>query len=409
MSLDMTSFEAALKEHYTNDAVENMVYADNPFLAMVPKYENFGGKTAPVPLIYANPQGRSATFTNAQARSTLSSTKLEDFVLKRVQDYSIATIDNETLEASKGDANAFMEAATTEIDGAIQSLTRSLAIALYKDGFGSIGQINATVTGTVLTLVNANDITNFEVGHVLVFSATSGASVLRANSLVVIGIDRSAGTMTVSANLNTITGITANDFIFIQGDRQNVASPVALKVSGLDAWIPSVAPTSTLFFNVDRTQDVTRLAGLRHDGTSQPIEEALIDLASKIAREGGKPTHCFVNYSKYAALEKSLGPKVQYLELDMDNFVGFRGILINGPRGVIKVIPDQNCPSNRAYMVQMDTWKLMSLGKAIRVSNTDGLPMLRQATADGVEVRYSFYGNLACKAPGYNGVALLPV
>ncbi len=48
MSLDMTSFDAALKQHYTNDRVENMVYADNPFLAMVPKMTDFGGKNLPI-------------------------------------------------------------------------------------------------------------------------------------------------------------------------------------------------------------------------------------------------------------------------------------------------------------------------------------------------------------------------
>lgn len=42
MSLDLTSFAAALKQHYTNDRIENMVYADNPLLAMLSKMEDFG-------------------------------------------------------------------------------------------------------------------------------------------------------------------------------------------------------------------------------------------------------------------------------------------------------------------------------------------------------------------------------
>ena len=53
-------------------------------------------------------------------------------------------------------------------------------------------------------------------------------------------------------------------------------------------------------------------------------------------------------------------------------------------------------------MVQLNTWKLYSLGKAVRVIDTDGLQMLRQATADGVEVRYGFYGQVGCRGPGYN-------
>ena len=114
MSLDMTSFDAALKQHYTDDAVENMVYKDNPFLALVGKMEDFGGRNLPIPLIRSNPANRSATFSVAIAGTTTSG--VDAFLLTRVKDYSVATIDNETLEASKGNANAFLEAATVEID-----------------------------------------------------------------------------------------------------------------------------------------------------------------------------------------------------------------------------------------------------------------------------------------------------
>lgn len=402
MSLDMTSFDAALKQHYTDEAVENMVYKDNPFLALVAKMEDFGGRNLPIPLIYGNPQNRSATFATAIAGTTTS--KLDDFLLTRVKDYSIATIDNETLEASKGNANAFLEAATVEIDGVINSLTRSLATKLYRSGWGELGQIDATVTGTTLTLANANDIVNFEVGMQLVFAASLDSDALRASgaSVTVTAVNRSAGSMTVSANLSTITGLTASDYIFIKGDRQDSATPSRLAVAGLGAWVPSSAPGSSSFFGVDRTVDVTRLGGLRLDATSTPIEEALIEGASLVAREGGKLDHFFMSYATFSSLEKALGTKVQYVDVKMNAEVGFRGIMVNGPRGPIKVIPDQNCPSNRVFGVQLSTWKLYSLGKAVRVIDTDGLQMIRQASADGVEVRYGFYGNLGCRAPGFN-------
>jgi hypothetical protein len=399
MSLDLVSFDAALKQHYTNDTVEMMVYKDNPFLALVKKMEDFGGRNLPIPLIYGNPQGRSASFTNAQTRGQVTNSKLADFVLTRVKDYSIATIDNETLEASKGNANAFMEAATTEIDGAINTLTRSLATALFRSGFGDIGQV-ASISSNTITLLSEESVTNFEVGMVLVASATQGSSVLRAGSAIIVAVDRTAGTITVDSAAG-ITGLAANDFLFVQGDRENSATPVRLKVSGLEAWIPSTTPTSTPFFGVDRSVD-TRLGGLRIDGSALPIEEALIDAAALAAREGAKIDHFFMSYEKYAELEKALGSKVQYIDLQVKAEIGFRGIMINGPRGPIKCIPDQNCPSDRIFGLQMDMWKLYSLGKAVRVIDSDGLQMLRQANADGVEVRYGFYGNLGCRAPGYN-------
>ncbi len=395
MSLDLSSFASALKQHYTDDRVQNMVYKDNPLLAMIAKMEEFGGKNLPIPIIYGNPQRRSADFATAQANS--SSSKLKDFVLTRNHDYSLAAIDNETLEASKGNANAFMEAATTEIDGAINSATRSLAIAMYRTGSGSIGQVANTGFATpVLTLTNPDDVTNFEVGMILQASTDDGGGSVESGTLTVDGVDRDAGTVTMSGNLSAgIATIAQNDFVFAEGDYDQ-------KVKGLLAWLPSTAPDSTPFFTVDRSSDVTRLAGIRYDGSAQPIEEALIGAASRVAREGGKPDTCFLNYSKYADLEKALGSKVQYVNNPVTAEIAFRGILINGPRGPIKVIPDQNCPSDRAFMLQMDVWKLYSLGKAPKILDTDGLKMLRQSSADGVEARVGYYAQVGCRAPGWN-------
>ena len=401
MALDLTSFDAALKQHYTSDMVQNMVYKDNPFLALVAKYEDFGGRNLPIVLIYGNPQNRSATFATAQAGT--SNSKLEDFILTRVKDYSIATIDNETLEASKGNANAFMEAATVEIDGSINSLTRSVAISLFRDSSGYIGQLNAepteVVSPFVIQLKSAEDVTNFELGQVLVvFADKSGGSARTSNgtlaSFPIVGINRSTGALTVTGAYDASGTIAADDYIFVNGDR-------GLKISGMEGWVPASAPSSTAFFGVDRSVD-TRLGGLRLTGTSLPIEEALINGASLCAREGGKIDHFFMSYAKYAELEKALGSKVQYIDLKVNPEVGFRGIMVNGPRGPIKCIPDQNCPATTIFGVQLNSWKLYSLGKAVRVIDSDGLQMLRQSSADGVEVRYGFYGNLGCNAPGRN-------
>lgn len=398
MALDMTSFASSLKAHYTNDTVENMVYTDNPLLAMMTKYEKFGGKNLPIPIIHGNPQGRSASFTKAQANKT--NTQMKDFVLTRAKDYSLASIDNETIEASKGDANAFLEAATTEIDGAINSAARSLAIALYGSGSGKIGQILSISTNTI-TLAQVEDITNFEVGMTLAVSAADGGGAVKVGTILVAGLDRDLGTVRGSVNITAaIATAAALDFIFVDGDYDQ-------KLKGLAAWLPSSAPSSAPFFSVDRSVDATRLGGVRVDGTNAPIEEVLVKSASRLAREGGKPDYCFMSYSKYAELENALGSKVQYVDMKVTAEISFRGVSINGPKGPIKVIPDQNCPQNRAYMLQTDTWKLYSLGKAPKILDTDGLKMLRDSNADSVEIRVGYYAQVGCRAPGYNAVILL--
>ena len=392
MALNMTTFAAALKQHYTNERIENMVYKDNPFLAMVAKYEDFGGENLKLPIKYGIPQGRSATFSDAQANKT--NTQLKAFLLTRQADYSLASIQNETIEASKGNANAFMEAATVEIDGAIESATRSLAIACFGDGSGAIGQVLATTSSVAtFTLKQIDDVTNFEVGMQLKLNATkTGSSGTLSTAVTVDGINRDTGVITLSASAS----LTADHFIYQEGDYD-------AKIKGLNAWVPSSAPGSTdSFFGVNRSSDATRLGGIRFDGSSLPIEEALIGGASRVAREGGKPDVCFMNYSNFADLEKALGSKVSYVDVKASPEIGFRGILVHGPRGPIKVIPDQNCPKDVAFMLQMDVWKLYSLGKAPKILDSDGLKFLRDSSADSVEVRVGYYAQLGCRGPGYN-------
>jgi hypothetical protein len=180
-------------------------------------------------------------------------------------------------------------------------------------------------------------------------------------------------------------------------------------VKGLQAWLPYGGPSATSFFGVDRTADSTRLGGIWQDGSAKPIEEALIDIASIIGREGGSPDYCFMSHQDYANLVKALGSKVQYVNVNAPNMpqIGFSGVRIQGPKGEIKVIPDHNCPSKYAFMLQMNTWELMSLGKAPSLFETDGSLWLRTADGDSVDVRLYYYANLSCKAPGYNGVVKL--
>jgi hypothetical protein len=387
MALNMTTFAAALKQHYTDEKIENMVYKDNPFLAMLSKYEDFGGENLKLPVKYGIPQGRSATFADAVSNKTAS--QLKAFLLTRKADYAIASIANETIEASKGNSNAFIEAATFEIDGAIEAATRSLAVSLYGDGSGSIGVVGALATTTAsndtVTLATIQDITNFEVGMQLNF----GTAI--ANKKI-DSINRDTGVFILDA----ASGATTTEAIYVDGDKDNM-------LTGLGGWLPSTAPGSTdSFFGVNRSSDSTRLGGIRFDASSLPLEEGLIGAAARVAREGGKPDVCFVNYSNFADLEKALGSKVSYVDVKVNPEIGFRGILIHGPRGPIKVVPDQNCPNGVAYMLQMDVWKLYSLGKAPKILDSDGLKFLRESTADAVEARIGYYAQLGCRAPGFN-------
>lgn len=400
--LDLGSMNAALKELYDGQTIENLVYADNPFMAMVPKKTDFGGKYKPIPIITGVSQGRSATFANAQGNQ--SPAQVQSFLLTRTTDYAIATIDNQTMLASKTDQMAFLEGSKLLIDCQLQGLSNSVASAMFRTGTGSIGQIaTGGITTGVITLSNPGDIVQFEVNQVLQANQSDGGTP-RAALGYVIAVDRSAGKFTVSATAmggtaGSPSGWAAADFLLVQGD-------LNAKCSGVAGWLPTTAPTSSdLFYGVNRSVDTWRLGGGRYNGSAQPLEEALYDASALLAREGGKPTDCIVNYQSFSALEKSMGGKVVYVDAKGPGELFFRGIKVNGASSSFTVWADRSCQPLTGYLLDMKTWCLEGLGdvpQILKYGNDVNGDMLRVSNADAGEVRMAAYYNLRTNAPGWN-------
>lgn len=416
-----TNQVAALKELYDNPSeyLKDLVYKKNPFMALVRKDESpsgFAGKYIPVPLIYGDPQGRSATFSNAQSNQTATSDI--SFFVYRVRNYQLVTIQNELMEASASDVGAFIDQAKLQVDTGLRNIGNDIARQLFGLPNQQRGTLSAISTG-VITLTNSADIVNFEVGMSLVSYSVSGSTPTQSTGAAVgyvIAVDRGAGQLTVSTSQGGAAATPSNwsasfPYLAVEGDinftSSGLATANALQLSGLSAWLPSTAPSvSDSFWGVNRSADPTRLAGVRYDGSSLLIEEALVNGASLVAREGGQPDMCFMNFESYAALENSLGSKVQYVQVKHEMAdIAFAGITVNAPYGPITIIPDRNCPPQTAFLLQMDTLKLRSLGPAPHIltyGNLEGLEGIRVGSADAVEVRMAMYGNLICNAPGWN-------
>ena len=115
-----------------------------------------------------------------------------------------------------------------------------------------------------------------------------------------------------------------------------------------------------------------------------------------------------MSYGSYAALEKALGAKIQYVDVKGPAEVAFKGIRINGANSEIKVVPDRNCQVATAYLLTMDAWKLISLNDVPHLFRyADGLEALRVYNQDAAEARVGYYANLWGNAPGWNAVLTL--
>lgn len=400
-SATVTSLDGVLKVFYDDFKVKTLQYGESVVFALLARMTKFGGKNLPIPIVYNTPQGRGVTIS--QAQTVASPSRNTDFVLTRVSDYGVVTISNEALEASEmGDKAAFVSARVTEIDGIMTQLVRSISTALFGTGSGSIGNVATSGISTVtLTLSDIEQVVNFDLG-MEVTASSADASGARSGSATITAIDYDNGTLTTDSNWTSqISGIQDGDYLQAQGD-------LASKLTGFAGWIPSSAPSATLFFGVDRSVNPNRLGGIRVPASIAPaglaIEEKILRAVARVSREGSRPDLFVLNHAKWADLQASLGTRVMYGEVKShDGEFGFRSIQITSGTSTVDVVADAYCPSNVGYILQKDTWKLYSLGDVPRFENSDGLMMLRQSTADGVEVRAKYYAQLGCTAPGKNG------
>ncbi len=400
-SLSMTAFDAMLKELYPGKTPENVAIRTHPFLSMVQKKDDFEGDNLVCPVYYGMPAGRSRTFATAQTNAATSESI--KWNMTQVADYGVVLIDALAVRASRSNRGAFVNARKMEIDLILKQLGNSASHAMYRSGFGELGTLDADPgTGTTFVLANNDDARFFEINMRLIVSANQSGQTSRAGgSRTVTAIDEDTGTITVSAAIDASWQV--GDFIHVEGD-PDVTSGGIQKIAGLSAWLPLAPPGATAFFGVDRSVHPTRLGGQRINTPANSIEENILELAEEVVRQGGRPTHCFIGHTAFTNLVKGLGSKIEYDGGGGNADFGFATVTLWTSGGPVKVYPDPDCPGNRGYVLQMDTFTLHHLDGFPHIDTLDGNSALRRSTADGIEVRTRYWANLVCNAPGWNGV-----
>lgn len=401
-ALTTAAYQPVLKTLYP-DGLAAILYPKNPTFALMTKEDDFEGDNMTITCKFGGSTGDAVDFSNAQGGK--SGSQYTKFTITRSSEYAVGGLTTEVMRASRSNKGALVKALKTEIDSSLYKMGRAMAAGLWGNGGGALGKISAgsNVGTATITLSDISQIVNFEKGMVLQASVDDGTAAggLRSGgtTVTIAGVDRDLGTITATGNWTAgIAAVAASDFLFRKGD-------YAAKIKGVPAWIPDAAPSATLFFGVDRTQDTVRLGGARWNAAGVPIEEALIEAPHRLAIHGGSPTHGFLNNRDFANVVKALQARVFInVETDVPD-IGFTAVTIPGPMGDIKLIPDPNVPRNKLYLLQLDTWKIHTLGACPGFIDDDGLGQLvRDYNADSHEYRMVAFWQLACEEPGWNMV-----
>ncbi len=360
-----------------------------------------------------HPGGTSADYATAMTDNTTSS--YEDFIMSAKKQYQRVQVDHQLLFATEKKSESFVKA-LKEFDRGFKGFGEKVGRRCYRTQGGAMGKLAlASTTTTTLDFVDNAAVFNFHIGQKIVFAAADGSGSLRDSGdyVTVTAIDHQAGEVTIDVDLATqITGVAVGDYVFTRGDFNAC-------LAGLEDWLPVDDRTTKLaatFNAVTRSRAPTYLGGVYIDGTAMGgLDEVMIKLAGDIGMFGGVPSHVFANPRSLTDLALINNSKVRYVcdlntKIKGENgevIVGFNGIKVMVGGTPVKVYPDRNCPSNRLYMLQLNTWKLWHTGKIINWLGEDytGMKMRPSENDDAAEARLGSYMNLGCSAPGWNGVA----
>lgn len=418
-----SNLTTALKRRYDDKFLGAVGWSKGPLGAMIRKVAWSGSNPAFATRV-GNSPARSATYATAASKSedsTYGYTRVNQFTLDWYRDYGRATIDGLLLATAGDKLGSFYDKFVAQIDGILDATMHSFCTKIYRGGYGAIGQIDSSTTlaSTTLVLKTPEDVVLFEKGMDIQFAQFENSGALRNSGsvLTVIGVNITnsagslVGTLTTNANINTVTGVAANDYIFASGDRNNAASPVRTCVAGLAAWGAIVNNAYTApsggenFFGNDRSTD-SRLVFNYFDGRGLSEEEAVIKAAVEAVRFGGKPRALFLNPTKYGNLLVQGQARFRPISVKGPYGVGFDGVGVQTQMGEVQVYPDLYCQRQFGWMLEMDSLQVYGAGtsKIPDFITADGMKILRQAADDGIECRVGYYGAAGCDAPIHNTV-----
>lgn len=430
-----TSILGILKNYYRDGGAINTTYEQHVLWAIMVKKRGLPSVTGSQfihSVVYADSTGDASgditaanTANNANAVQGFAYAQLAgqntgfqsvQFYTQRLQNLKDFSISTEAMLSSEGNRGAFESAVTLQSDLALRKLANRQDIFMHGLGTGQLSQINTatTIASHTLQLQNVKDAVKFTPGQELDLAQAASGGAPRAygsngHGLYVQSVDKTAGTLTIAVSqtpgatlcdindaTNGIPGAAVGDYIFSRTDYNNV-------IQGVEAWIPYGGPSSSLFNNVNRTQgDVQALAGSWQDATLKTVEDYFIDATVQQAFVANKQiSHFIIPWGQYGQLMKS-GTAREPIIQETDMEVSFDGCEVLTPTGPVVVLPSRNCPVNRVYGIDLESFEYTHLADPIKLWDYDGMGGLRQPLDDGMEFRFFSYGNLVCHQPQNN-------
>lgn len=354
----------------------------------------------------AKAQGATAGSAMTRNRWEVSPTTIDAFAV-----WSRDTI----LRANRnGNAGYIANIIKEEMDARIKRLRNMLCTVVTEAGWGRVGVI---VSGATTSLVLSSTYANrLEIGDDLVASSSEDGAVLRdsgtAARITGIAVDAVAGTTTLTMSADVASaGWTAGDTLFMEGWRQNSATPTRLVPAGTRIWAPTTAPTDT-FNGIVRTGNPAYSAARFNCSGISDHASAFIKLVLYAQQKNGTKVDAIITSPEDVAimLRDAEANKIADVSGKMGPYeISFSGIGVRTSQGIVPVQSDASFLPGTALA---GPWNSKTEGPIlaytmdeINVDDFDGNQMLRLAGSAAYESRMFFDGNFIMPAIGLYSLA----
>ena len=429
---DLGGVFSQVMEHQNRDIVDIWTQAIDPLLAAFEAQSSNDGLGRAFITRVEYDTGVSANAQYTLANDIATSTDLGAAALRgrwstnAAKIEAIAMWDRDSMLAAVGDGpGEVVDIVTRERKAKIAYVRHLLSIMAAERGWGRISTISVIASGQNYFTVPLSEVSRFRIGMRVVFGATEATGTLRGtdgagdqsgwgNAWTVSGTVPQTGKVvleTRTADGNTspydTDAVRNGDTVFIQGFRQNTASPTAQCPIGMRGWVdPSGVPSGeTSFMGLNR-QNIWQLSGITMDASAGAlsIADALIEGNMLAEQYDTEIDTWMVSVYDYATLVRDK-ERVKLVSLNIGPYsVGFDGVEVLGGKGKVRVTPSRYIsqgicwggPFNSAEFGPM----LKHNGELVNTDNADGNEYLRMPTSTAFQQRLFFRGAMVIPGPG---------
>lgn len=411
---DLLTAANSLKSVYSPDELKLVICKKRPFMAAIPKVDDFEGEDFKHTVQHGYNQ--SAGPTVAVARSTISTNSEERFTVDRKQYYGYGKISRELILATRSKKGSVANKYKQAMDSMIMSLGRFLDYGVWSNGGGAYGRLDAVgvaggLLNTQVRLANPAMALWLESDMQIQFSANSGygpvttvrqpgggaeGAASTGITLTILAVNKRTGVITFTAAVPVAAGeVTVNDFIFRRQTK-------GLVIDGVRGWIPQDDTTAAAaYLGATRSSNTERLAGHRWLDVLGTYAETIREGCAHFANMGMDAANIYMNPMSITKIEASERERVTTVDVG-DLEIGFETIKFKTAIGDLDLQSEVAVPPGWAFVTNPSSWAFKHLGDMVGFFEEAGL-LQRVVGEDNYDFEGGGYGNLVCELPGNSG------